>query len=167
MVLGRNSPRARSGKTKISAHADIYCTGQQNIHISSGIQTLDLSIQAARDCTSHSNRLHTSSAQSAQNSKTLTLLILHSDTRSALLQNNKTAGLSLCLISVFGGEKTLLGCGTEFIWLRIGTCGEIFGHRMEPSSSIKCGEFLDWLGVQLVLKNDSATCTSWLVWLAG
>jgi hypothetical protein len=47
----------------------------------------------------------------------------------------------------FWRGKDAFGMWTEFIWLRIGTCGEIFGHRMEPSGSIKCGEFLDWLGV--------------------
>jgi hypothetical protein len=28
-------------------------------------------------------------------------------------------------------------------WLRIGTFGDEYGN--EPSGSIKCGEFLDWL----------------------
>ena len=34
---------------------------------------------------------------------------------------------------------------TELIWLRIGTGAGIGKCGNEPSSSIKCGEFFDWL----------------------
>ena len=37
------------------------------------------------------------------------------------------------------------GVWTGSIWLRIGTGGRLYEHGNEPSGSIKCGEFLDWV----------------------
>jgi hypothetical protein len=45
-------------------------------------------------------------------------------------------------------EKQVLLAG--FIWLRIGNCG---GN--EPSGSIKCWQFLEWLSDCCLLKKDS------------
>ena len=40
-----------------------------------------------------------------------------------------------------------VGCGVLIgsSWLRIGTSGGICECGNEPSGSVKCGEFLDWL----------------------
>jgi hypothetical protein len=37
------------------------------------------------------------------------------------------------------------GAWTGLIWLRTGTDGRLCDCGNEPSDSIKCGEFLDWL----------------------
>jgi hypothetical protein len=34
----------------------------------------------------------------------------------------------------------------KMFWLRAGTGGRLYEHGNEPSGSIKCGEFLDWVG---------------------
>jgi hypothetical protein len=47
------------------------------------------------------------------------------------------------------------GAWTGSSWLRIGQMAGTCECGNEPSGSIKCGEFLDWLRTCWVLKKDS------------
>ena len=46
--------------------------------------------------------------------------------------------------------------GTHLSRYRVGTRGGTCESGNEHSGSIKCGEFLDWLGTGLLLKKDSS-----------
>jgi len=41
--------------------------------------------------------------------------------------------------------RACVGAWTGLIWLRIGTGGGSFKSSNEPSGSIKCGDFLDYI----------------------
>jgi hypothetical protein len=43
---------------------------------------------------------------------------------------------------------------TEFIWMRVGSNGELFENSNESSGFKKGSEFLDWLSDFYLLKND-------------
>jgi hypothetical protein len=47
------------------------------------------------------------------------------------------------IISKYIMNKETRGCGLNFLWLRIGNSS--YEHGNKPSSSIKCGEIIDWL----------------------